>query len=222
LSKKLKNEESDERSKGIMLVWSPPYLAQRPCVGPDLAPWSGAPSPCLAGGPPSHSAYKRMWRLGAQDKRFTVAASTQPRNPTNQGGVASDRKLHRCRHCSTASPPVAALAQSFTSDPVMTGSSLPRPKVWATSLSLPLSLHSYPTFYQQQSKSTHWSTPRMILSLLTVRASRPAATLACPPGVPHQQKWQKRRRFTICNGNYVGARIKLGNKGVPSISMANS
>jgi hypothetical protein len=34
-----------------LLVWSPPYLAQRPCVGPNLAFWSGTLSPCLADGP---------------------------------------------------------------------------------------------------------------------------------------------------------------------------
>jgi hypothetical protein len=95
----------------------------------------------VAGGPLSRSAINRRWGPVVRVTRFTVAASTPPRNPTDQGGAASDGKLHRRRHCSTASPPIAALAQNFTNDPVMAGSSPSSPTVSTfRSLSLTLSL----------------------------------------------------------------------------------
>jgi hypothetical protein len=76
--------------------------------------------------------------------RFTVAASTPPRNPTDQGGAASDGKLHRRRYCSTASPPVAALAQIFTSDSVTAGFSPSSPTVCTfPSLLVSLSLSGF-------------------------------------------------------------------------------
>jgi hypothetical protein len=40
------------------------------------------------------------------------------------------------------------------------------------------------------------------------------AALACSRGVPRQQKWQKHRRFTVCDGKSVGARVKLANEEV--------
>jgi hypothetical protein len=55
-----------------------------------------------------------------------------------------------------------------------------------------------------------------------VRAPRLPAMLACPPGVPPQQKWQKRRRVTVFGGKCVGTRTKLANEGVPSVRMAKS
>jgi hypothetical protein len=78
----LGNNDMKLFTETVLLVWSPPYLAQRPGVGPDHASWSGTPSPCLAGGP--HRTVPIRGSGGrAQEKRFALAATipniVQPR-----------------------------------------------------------------------------------------------------------------------------------------------
>jgi len=46
--------------------------------------------------------------------------------------------------------------------------------------------------------------------------------MLCRPGVPPQQKWQKRRRVTIYVDKCVRTRIKMANEEVSSVTMAKS
>lgn len=57
---------------------------------------------------------------------------------------------------------------------------------------------------------------------ITCRGSRDATTLVCLPGMPHQPKWQIRSSFTVSDGNSIDVILKLANRPVPSVRMAES
>ena len=85
----------------------------------------------VASGPPSHSGYKEEVGQTALVTRFTAAATTPPSNPSPiereplpaAGSATAFTTANTTSLCHPSFPTVAALAQIFTDEPAMAGSS---------------------------------------------------------------------------------------------------
>ena len=85
-------------------------------LGLDLAPWSGAPSPSMAGGPPSHCALNRGGvdgslyevRLSRTPHLETLLRSNRGAQPVTGSTAAATALRHHGLHCVALSSPTVA------------------------------------------------------------------------------------------------------------------